>query len=150
MSAQTEYSQNIPVGYAGQLYDLSNSDIVSRSVASTIIEFGVAVSLSAGSPTRITNGSDQGFFGIAVRALDSEVVTGDLTYKQTESASVLRAGYIWAECVTGCVIGDVVNYTEGTGALNAGAAGVGEQDVANATWESAAGAGQLAQLRIGV
>lgn len=150
MSAQTSYTINQQAGNAGQLYALGKHDIVSRDVETAAgIGFGLAVSRGTDTERQIVLGG-AAYLGIAVRSLDQEGA-GNSTphlYSQNQTASVLRKGYVWARCADGCNPGDSVNFINATGVLGAGAAGAGETDIAGATWESVAAAGELAVLRI--
>ena len=72
----------------------------------------------------------------------------DIVSRAVETAGVMRSGYIWAVCPTGCVPGNAVNYADGTGILDSGAAGASETQLDGATWETTASAGELAVIRI--
>lgn len=149
MTAQTSYAINQGIAYAGQLFALGDQDIVSRDVESTTIEFGLAVSRGTDADKQAVLGG-AAFLGISVRSLEREgaASTGETSYSQGETAGILRKGYIWAICPTGCVPGDQVNYNTTTGALDSGAAGAGETDIAGATWETTTAAGQLGVVRL--
>lgn len=152
MSAQTSYGINQPVAYAGQLFAQSPHDIISRLVEGAAgIGFGVVVSRGTDKDTQALIGGTTGILGITVRALDreSDDAAGAIEYAETESAAIIRDGYIWAVCPTGCVPGDAVNYTEATGVLDSGApVGVGETGLDDCYWDSTASAGELAVLRV--
>lgn len=152
MSAQTSYEINQPVAYAGLVYALAPSDIVSRSVMNESgdgIPFGVAVSRGDDLDRQVYPGGDD-FTGITIRSLDREGAanSGAIEYKNDETAGVLRDGYIWAVCPTGCLPGDLVKYTDLTGVLDSGVAGVGETQLDDAQWDTTAAAGSLAVIRL--
>lgn len=150
MAAQTSYAINQAVAYAGLIYAQAPHDIVSRDVETASgIDFGVAVSRGTDKDRQcVVGGTD--YVGITVRALDREGAanTGDILYKETESAALMRTGYIWAICPSGCNAGDSVKYNNTTGVLDAGAAGAGETQLDGAEWDSTASAGALAVIRV--
>lgn len=150
MSVQTSYSLDQPLAYAGLVYAQAPKDILSLKVETAAgIGFGLAVSRGTDPDTQAVIGG-AAFIGVTVRELNREGAanTGAIEYAEKETAGVLRDGYIWATCPTGCVPGDSVNYNDTTGVLDSGAAGAGETDIAGATWETTAAAGQLAVVRI--
>ncbi len=150
MSAQTSYSIDQGKAYAGLIYALAPHNIVSRSVETIAgIGFGVAVSRGTDADSQIVVGG-AAFLGIAIRSLEHEGVanSGDIKWDQNETAGVLRNGYIWAVCPSGCVPGNAVNYVRATGVLDSGAAVAGETSLDGATWETTAAAGELAVIRI--
>lgn len=149
MSAQTSYSINQGVALAGLIFALHPSEIDSFIVETAAgIGFGVAV--GRGTDDRQCVIGTANFLGISVRSLEREGVanTGAIEYSETEAAGVLRKGYIWAVCPTGCSPGDSVLYTTATGVLDSGTAAAGETQVDGATWESTAAAGGLAIIRL--
>lgn len=151
MSAQTAYTIKQAVAYAGLVYAQHPHEIDSRSVETVAgIGFGVAVARGTDLDDQIDLAGSADFFGITIRSLDREGAanTGAIEYAETETAGVLRKGYIWATCPAGCNPGDAVKYTDGTGVLDAGAAGVGETALDGATWETTAAAGELAVIRL--
>lgn len=151
MSAQTSYTIYQGKAYAGLIYAQAPHDIVSRSVETVAgIAFGVAVTRGTDPDKQIVPAGATDFLGITIRSLENEgaINTGNINWAQYQTAGVLREGYIWAVCPTGCVPGDLVNYVDGTGVLDSGAAGVGETQLDGATWETTAAAGELAVIRL--
>lgn len=150
MTVQTSYDLDQAVAYAGLIYAQAPHDISSRAVETAAgIGFGLAVSRGTDKEKEaVLGGTD--FLGISVRALDREgaINTGDIEYKQYESMSILRKGYIWAVCPDGCTAGDPVNYVNATGVFGAGAAVAGETQLDGAVWDTSAAAGELAVIRI--
>ena len=151
MSAQTSYSINQPVAYAGLIYAQAPHDIFSLVVEPAAgIGFGVAVARGTDADKQCDFAGSADFIGITVRSLDreSDDAVGSIEYSQYETAAIMREGYIWAVCPAGCNPGDAVKYIDGTGVLNAGAAGVGETQLDGAQWETTAVAGGLAVIRL--
>lgn len=151
MSAQLSYAINQNKAYAGMVYDQSPKNIISRAVETEAgIGFGVAVSRGTTVDTQCKLGGSS-FIGITARTLDREgaVSTGAIKYAQKETAAILRQGYIWAVCPSGCVPGNAVNYVIATGVLDSGvAASSAEMDLDGATWETTAAAGELGVIRL--
>ena len=152
MSAQLTYAINQDISYAGGLYSLSNNDIISRSVETVAgAAFGIIVSRGTDADSECLIGGTAGILGVTVRSLDREGTdsAGAIKYLETDTAGILRDGYIWATCPTGCVPGDVVNFVEATGVLDSGApSGTGETGLDDCYWDSTAAAGELAVLRV--
>tara|TARA_R110000851_G_scaffold96792_2_gene209927 strand:+ start:14730 stop:15191 length:462 start_codon:yes stop_codon:yes gene_type:complete len=151
MTAQTSYSINQPVAYAGLIYAQAPHDITSRSVETVAgIDFGVAVSRGTDLEKQIILGGDNTFLGVTIRDLGREGAanTGSIKYSETETAGVMRDGYVWVVCPSGCNPGDPVNYVDATGIIDSGAAVAGETDIVGATFETVAAAGELAVLRL--
>ena len=152
MSAQTSYEINQAIAYAGLIFAQNPKDIISRDAEGVAgLAFGIVVSRGTDKDRQCIIGGTTGFLGVTVRALDREGVinTGAIKYNETEAVAIMRNGYIWAVCPTGCVPGDAVNFIEATGVLDSGApSGVGETGLDNCFWDSTAAAGELAVLRV--
>ena len=146
MSAQTSYSIKQPKAYAGLVYAQAPHDIVSRDVETVAgIGFGVVVSRGTDKERQIVAGGTD-FLGITIRSLDKEGAanTGAIQWNEKEAAGILRDGYIWAVCPSGCNPGDQVKYVNATGVLDSGAAVAGETQLDGVQWETVAAVGLLA------
>ena len=150
MPAQTSYSIRQGKAYAGLIYAQAPHDIVSRAVETAAgVAFGVAVTRGTDADKQIVPAASADFLGITIRSLEKEGGTaGAIQWNAKETAGVMRSGYIWAVCPTGCVPGDAVNYADGTGVLDSGAAGAGSTSLDGASWETTAVAGELAVVRL--
>lgn len=152
MSAQTSYARNIPKAYAGLIFALGTADKISRDVEGAAgIEFGVAVSRGTDKERQVLpGGAAADFLGITYRDLGREGAanTGAIKYSEKETAGIMRKGYIWAVCPAGCNPGNLVKYTDATGILDSGVAGVGETQLDGAIWDTTAAAGELAVIRL--
>jgi hypothetical protein len=148
MAVQTSYSINTIRGYAGQVADLQNSEIVSGLVESASIPFGVAVSRGTDDDQVVKGSTD--FLGISVRDLARQgaLTTAVVQYLQTENASVIRRGTVYAVAPSGATAGQVVKYNTTTGVLGAGTAGGGEVELQGATWETTVGSGAIGVIRL--
>tara|TARA_R110000744_G_scaffold20470_1_gene53744 strand:- start:13264 stop:13743 length:480 start_codon:yes stop_codon:yes gene_type:complete len=150
MSAQLSYSTNLRKAFAGMLADLHNHDIISRSIETVAgADFGIAVSRGTEKDKQAVIGGATGFLGITVRSLGRENTSNDtVKYSKTETAGILRQGYIYVVCPSGCNPGDPVNYIDATGILDSGAAVAGETNLTGAIWDTTAAAGELAVIRL--
>ncbi len=150
MSAQTSYSINQRIALAGMLAAVHNHDIISRSIETAAgADFGIAVSRGTDKDKQAVIGGATGFLGITVRSLERENANDDtVKYSETETAGILREGYIYAICPAGCNPGNLVKYTDATGVLDAGVAAVGETQLNGAIWDTTAAAGELAIIRL--
>lgn len=151
MSAQTSYATNIRTALAGMIYALHDKVINSKKVETEAgIGFGVAVTRGTDTESQIDLAGSANFLGITVRSLDREGAanSGDILYKQYETAGVMESGYIYAVCPTGCNPEDPVKYTDGTGVLDAGTAGAGETQLDNAQWETVTAAGEVGVINL--
>ena len=150
MPAQTSYSIRQGKAYAGLIYAQAPHDIVSRAVETAAgVAFGVAVTRGTDADKQIVPAASADFLGITIRSLEKEGGTaGAIQWNAKETAGVMRSGYIWAVCPTGCVPGDAVNYADGTGVLDSGAAGASSTSLDGASWETTAVAGELAVVRL--
>ena len=150
MSAQTSYDIRQGKAYAGLIFAKAPHDIVSRAVETAAgIGFGVAVTRGTDPDKQVVPAASADFLGITIRSLEKEGGTaGAIQWNAKETAGVMRSGYIWAVCPTGCVPGDAVNYADGTGVLDSGAAGAGSTSLDGASWETTAVAGELAVVRL--
>lgn len=150
MSVQTSYGL-IAKAVAGQLRDTYFNEIVSRLVEdATGMEFGKAVVRGTG--------DDQcklgvGSFGIAVRELSREMDkrgAGAVTkYNLNSSAAILRQGHIYVELITAAApvaAGDDVAAMANGDIVASGTAS--STDIAGATFEAAASAGDVVEIRL--
>lgn len=150
MVAQTSYEINQPVAYAGLVFANAPSDIVSRLVETAAgIEFGVATSRGTDLERQIVVGGTN-FSGITVRALDREGAanTAAIRYNETESAALMRFGYIWIVIPAGGNPGDAVFYDDTTGIIDVGTAGAGETQLDGAQLDTITVAGELGVVRL--
>ena len=151
MSVQTSYDLAIAIAYAGLIYAQAPSDVISRSVEGAAgIGFGVAVSRGTDADKQALIGGATDFLGISIRDLsqESSANDGSIKWDETETMGILRDGYIWAVCPSGCVPGDVVNYVDATGVLDSGAPVADETGLDGAQWETTTAAGELGVIRL--
>ena len=150
MSAQTSYSLDQSIAYAGLIFAQSPHDIISRSVETAGgVDFGVAVSRGTNKNRQCVVGASD-FIGISIRSLEREGAanTGEVKYREKETAGIMRNGYIWVICPSGCNAGDKVKCSTSTGVIDAGDAGAGETQILGAVFDTTASAGELAVVRI--
>lgn len=150
---------DIDFAVVGQIVDLYFHEIVSAGVATDAIEFGAPVNAEAdGTITGLTDGTSvDSFKGIAVRELTREMnqrgYEATTEYEVGAVAAVLRKGHIYVQIASDALVGATIGgavYTNGGefyGSSN-GAATDGLVAIPNATFESVAAAGSIAELRL--
>lgn len=152
MSAQTSYKIKHAAALAGLIYAQAPSDIISRDVEGVAgFDFATVVSRGTDKDKQAVLGGTTGILGITIRSLEREgaASTGTVKYSEKETAGIMREGYVWVPCPSGCVPGDAVNFVETTGILDSGApVGTGETGLDDCFWDSTAAAGELAILRV--
>lgn len=149
MSAQTTYSLNHNEGYAGGIYALHDQDIDSRAVETAAgADFGIAVSRGTDLEKQCVIGGTA-FIGITVRSVDREGLgDGTVKYAQTETAGIMRKGYIYVTLAAGGNPGAALKYDNTTGVIDVGAAGAGETQLDGAELETVTAAGALGVVRL--
>ncbi|MGI4776947.1 MAG: structural cement protein Gp24 [Janthinobacterium lividum] len=107
-AVQSTYLQNIPVGKAGFVPDMTQADLISRTVETvTGIPFGSAVAQGAADKGGILY-AGTGFLGVAVR--ERSVLIGE-QFSLYESARVLKKGPIWVAVAVAVSAGQPVYLT---------------------------------------
>jgi hypothetical protein len=141
-AVQTTYLQNIPAGKAGHVADMTQADLISRTVETVAgIAFGLPVAQGANDKGCIAY-AGTGFLGITTR--DRSVVTGEL-YSRYESARILKKGPIWVVASVAVVAGDPVYITPAGAFTNVATANF---LIPNARFDTSAGIGALAIIFI--
>lgn len=146
MAIQDTYKQNIDQARVGQLANTENKVLISRTNESASnIGFGKPV--AQGSDDKgcvLSSAGDTEVVGVTVRER-SGLVDG---WKQYESVRILREGSIWVNASEVVVAGDPVVVTV-DGATFGKTTGAGKLTLANSRWETSAGVGELAVIKIG-
>ena len=145
MATQTTYSDEQPVAVRGAIGTMLPAALISRTVEDAAgIGFGVAVEQGVGdNGCKVFDGGT--VLGITV--LDRSA-TGVDEFAQYESARVMVKGHIWVPAATGAQAGDLVYVRPSNGDFQDVNTNSGVQ-IANARWETSAGAGELALIRLG-
>lgn len=154
MSVQTAYELEHAEGFVGQYADLQLSNVFSRSVEATEIDFGLAVVRgTADDQCKLATATGGSFLGLTGRTIAGTADTaGDRKYQIGESANILDEGVIYAICEDGCVPGNPVSfrYVAGTGQLG----GLVTTPVAsktdvipNAVWDTTTAAGEIGRVK---
>ena len=152
MSGQTSYEINTANAVAGQVADIGFNEIDSF-LAEGIVAFGVVVSRGT-NDGQVAVGGDATGIGVSVRDLAREGAanTGEVAYADKETVAVMRFGSgskIYAVIPSGGSAGDVLNYVDATGVIDAGVAVAGETDITGATLEEDVAAGKVGKIRLG-
>lgn len=107
-AVQTSYLTNIPAGKAGHIADMTQADLISRTVETAGgIPFGSAVAQGAADKGVILY-AGTGFLGVATR--DRSVLVGE-QFSQLESARILKKGPIWVAVAAAVAAGAQVYLT---------------------------------------
>ena len=139
---QTSYLNNIPAGKAGHIADMTQADLISRTVETVGgIAFGLPVAQGANDKGCIAY-AGTGFVGVTTR--DRSVLTGEL-YSRYESARILKKGPIWVTASVAVVAGDPVYITAAGAFTNVSS---GNFLIPNARFDTSAGIGGLAIIFI--
>lgn len=142
-TVQSTYADTMYAGFAGGLVNTEPKVLISRTVEdSGGIAFGLAVMQGTDDKGCVVgDGSD--FLGVVVR--DQSVEDGTFEgFAYQDEARIMTKGVIWVANSGGVNAGDPVAY------LADGALGTGSSPlIAGARWDTTAGDGELAQLRLG-
>ena len=132
MSAQTSYTRIQDERIHGSLSGFNDNEIESGN-AEVAIAVGIAVTRGT-NERQVIIAADADFLGLAIRDLSKEGAanTAVIDYSIEDNVSVLRSGRISLTCVSGCTAGDVVNYNDTTGIVDAGAPVAGETAIGGA------------------
>jgi len=160
MATQTTYLDNQPAAVAGAQATMLRGDILSRTVETAAIGFGVAVTQGTADKGIEAFGSgDTTFVGITLldrSASGQTVVNGQVTattadvFGVGESARVLAVGSggdVWVICATGCSAGDSVFVRPSNGDFQDSNANSAVQ-IPGARWDTSASAAGLAVVRL--
>ena len=145
-------------GYAGDLVDSGPNVSQTGIVEAATLAIGVAAKRGtiATNPRHIVVSHTGGnVFGIVRRELALEAKNkpsdGTTEFKQTESASILRQGYIYITvAVRAAVAGALLNVDDTTGVFSGGTAVAGETLSLNVTAEQSGQVGEVIRARIDI
>lgn len=156
MAVQTDYPDTQPVAVAGAQATMIPATIISRTVEGAAIGFGKPVEqgvsdkgcafFDGGVVLGITL-LDRSAAGMTVAAGQVTARTPD-TFGIGESARVITKGDVWVVSATGNAAGDPVYVRPSDGTFQNSSANSGVQ-IAGARWDTSAGAGALAVVRLG-
>lgn len=140
-TVQSTY-ENLRAGVPGHISHMVPSTLISRTLESASVAFGLAVSQGAGDHGVVTfDGND--VVGLVVR--ERSLPSGQDNVQQNESARIMTKGAMSVESAVAVAAGDPVHATAGGALSNTGGVAI-----ANARWEtSTTGAGQTAVVRLG-
>lgn len=160
MAVQTTYSDTQPVAVAGAPATMINGPVISRTVETAAIGFGVAVTQgTADKGVEAFGSGDTTFVGITMldRSAGGMTVTNGQVTSRTadvfgvgESARIAPVGSgrdIWVVCATGCSAGDGVFVRPSNGEFQDSNANSAVQ-IPGALWDTSAGTGELAVVRL--
>ena len=148
-AVQTTYNEKIVAARVGQIANTEPVVLISRTVEDeTPIAFGKPVMQgTADDGCKLFAGASTEVLGITVRERSTRPETPD-TFARYESARIMKKGVIWVVASVAVVAGDPVYVIPATAAFaktNASSAIL----IPNARWDSSAGIGALAKVRLG-
>lgn len=147
MAVQSTYSERMRAGVEGAMVDWADSVFLSKTVETVAgIGFGKAVSRGSGDNGIVIPTGSAVSIGLTVREISGDANNPNL-FARYDSARVMIKGCIWAVASVAVDDGDDVYVVPTTGALQKSNASSAIQ-IPNAKWESTAGIGALAKLRI--
>ena len=145
-------------GYAGDLVDSGPRTVQTGVVEGISLDFGVAVKRGTLStnPKHVLAGHVAGnVFALTQREWNHEASTrpsdGTTVYNQTESASLIRQGYLYVLVTErSATAGALANINDTTGAISGGIAVAGETSSINVTFEENGLVGDIIKARIDI
>ena len=149
MAVQDTYLDRHPVGYVGMIADTQHAVVISRTVEDNAMGFGIPAIQGAGDNGVID--SEAGvtaaqFVGITVRSQVIEENTIADTYDVGDTASIIIEGVVWVTASVAVAPGDPVYFVPATGVFTNVA--TGNVQVPRARFETTAGIGELAKVRL--
>src|SRR5690606_7736318 len=158
MAVQTTYSDNQPAAVAGAQATMIPATIISRTVETAAIGFGVAVAQgTADKGCKAFGSGDTAILGITVldRSASGLTVTSGQVTSHTadkfgvgESARIMTKGDIWVQASVAVDAGDPVYVIPATGAF-AKTSGSSAVQIAGARWDTSTTGAGLAVVRLG-
>lgn len=156
MATQTTYPDTQPAAVAGAQATMLPASIISRTVESAAVGFGRPVEQgTADKGCKLFDGGTVLGITLLDRSASGQTVTnGQVTavtadsFGVGESARVIVKGDVWVVSTTGNVAGDPVYVRPSNGTFQNSSANSGVL-IAGARWDTTAGAGALAVVRLG-
>jgi len=156
MSVQDTYLREHAVGFPGSVVNLGLKNIITKLAEASSIAPGLAVTrgtLDDQALLATATGAD--FIGITVSTTAGQANGSDVfTYAEDDAMNVLDEGEIYVLCEDGCVPGDDVFFrhtisgNEVLGAFRTDADTADADQIVGATFESTAGAGEIAIVKL--
>jgi len=152
MGVQNSYEVGHKALLPGQLAEAVGAEIVSR-VASAAVGFGLAVVRMADQTARVANATSQAFLGVSHRSVARNADGSQVTqYEDGEMVEIAQKGVIGVVVEEAVSAGQPVCFRHtGAGTIGAFRNDVDGGDatlIVGATFESDAGAGEVAKLRM--
>lgn len=141
------YNTDPAVAYEGMVADIGEAIIVSRTVQAAALGFGKAVKIGTAEHTvKNVETGDTVIYGISVRSQATAAASTD-AYPVADTAAILLKGPIWVKAAVAVAPGDPVYVTVADGTYKK-AAGAGNVQIADASYETVAAINGLARIRI--
>lgn len=144
MAYMENYKTELDSGYNGMIADLGPAVIISRTIQSLNgVGYGKLVAQGTDDKGIVTDLSNGKIVGLTVRSSTQEANNVD-TYPTGSDVTVIRQGVIWVLPAANVAAGDPVFYNVNNGSLS----NTGKLQLSGCRWETSAGAGKLAKLRV--
>lgn len=146
----------LDVGYAGQVADMQDTEIESRTLegVGATLDFGIAVARGAADDTCKVIAADGDLpIGITVRhPIRPAAADGTVLYARYDSVPIMRRGNIFVTAFENTTRGDaalsVTAQGGKVGSTTGGAAGAGRIAIPGAKWETSVAAAAIGIVRI--
>ncbi len=143
MPVQDSYTENMRKGVPGQIADMTPSTLISRTVEEEGgIGFGVPVMQGTNDKGCLAYAGTVAPVGITVRDRSLDANNPD-AFGELDSARVMTEGTVWVTASVAVAAGDVVMLTAAGLFTNTGGT-----VYPNARWDTSAGAGEIAIVRL--
>jgi hypothetical protein len=158
-----DYNIYTAKGYAGDRYDSAPSVTQSGIVEDALLGYGIAVkpgtkSTNNGSPqgvTSVASPAGGNIWGISMRELNHEAANrpsdGTANYLETETASIMREGFILVKLSSGACTANSIQFTDPNGLFTGDGVGATAGLVTtNVTAMEHGTAGDIVKMRIDI
>lgn len=152
MAYTESYNTDPVVGFVGMIANLEEAEVISRSLESASVGFGLPVKQgTADKQVAVVGSGTTEVVGFTVRDQATAADNSVDKYEQYDDVPLMREGVLWVTVVDagGVVAGDPVWVTLATGTLsNADVGSSGGLKLPGCRWETSAANGALAKLRV--
>jgi hypothetical protein len=121
ITVQSSYSNSVPTGYAGMVYDGEESNRISRTIEDSAgMAFGVAAFRGTGDHGCTATPAANKFMGIVIADAGQVPGAGETadTIAQYRTAALLNEGVIWVSASVAVNAGDAAYVTSGKAITN--------------------------------
>lgn len=146
MAVRTTYNDRLPVAFAGMIADIEAATIISRTVETAAIGYGLAAKRgSADHKVAAATANSDTFMGITCREQSGDADTAN-QIKVGETAPLLVTGTIWVTAGATVVEGEAAYMIAADGRFTSSSSG--NLAIPNAKFDKSADADDLVPIRI--